>query len=118
MTSEEDRAIFIGEKLGIVTNGKVWFYGKTYLINDMCKEYSPREVIEWLSSPEGIHAIKQKMIERGYNFNQIMYFREVALWSCAFLNEKTPIYTHEFGKEEAEAILDAAEKALRREDAR
>ena len=98
MTSEEERAIFIGERL----------FG--YSVN----------FIGWLSTPNGIHAIKQKMIERGWE------------WYCRYFGHNDESYAFNFCKygerqliielgaeatTEVEAILTATEKALRSEDA-
>jgi hypothetical protein len=119
MTSEEDQAIFIGERLGIfqpcemasIIPGHLttWIEYK----NDVDGGYYALEyAMKWLSSLEGIRAIKQKMIERGYSM-YIDYNSDSKEWCCDFFFPKKHQGKH--GATEAEAVLAATEKALRRE---
>lgn len=70
------------------------------------------DLTEWLSSPEGISAVKARMIERGYSM-YLDYNAENKEWCCDFFFPKK--HQGKNGNTEAEAVLIACEKALKAE---
>lgn len=79
---------------------------------------------DWLVSPDGINAIKQAMIERGYDVT-IGYSHDSKIWDCLFYpwkkSKEDAVYKplqltyfeYQAEKEtESEAVIHAAAKAL------
>lgn len=98
MTSEE-RAVLIAGKLALNKNDPILW---------------DKNLANWLSSQDGILAVKARMIDNGYNMLIVKF--DKGYW-CGFeLNGKYPIYIGDgCYPSEAEAVLAACEKALRAE---
>ena len=112
MTNEE-RAVWIGERLGLITKQRERYWGTAYELHDIAKEYTPIELNDWLSSPDGIAAVKMKMIERGYDY-LITSVRGFG-FCCDFIPIISDGIFKGLGTTEAEAVLEATYKALRSE---
>lgn len=98
---KNEQAAYIGEKL---SSSLPWggVYGGFY---------NPGFPI-WLRSPDGTAAVKAAMVERGYSMH-LDYSGENNEWCCDFFFPKK--HQGNYGKTEVEAVLAAAETALRAE---
>ena len=96
--TDEERVVWIGER--ILSDRKVW---------ERRQAQTDGDILCWLSSPIGLADIKQAMIERGYSM-YLDYNVENKEWCCDFFFPKKHQGKH--GKTEAEAVLQAAYKAL------
>ncbi len=117
MTNEE-RAVFIGERLW---NLKINPFDPTLIIWDnpdktrgfLNFEDDKQYFLEWLSSPEGIFAVKDAMIEKGWQISTVSNDHGC---NCLMINmHKTTQHYMGSKKTEDKAVLAAAEKALRAE---
>lgn len=104
---EEERAAFIGDKLGFKPYGDCFRSDDGWIIS---RDY----YIKWLSLPEGLQVIKQKMIERGYYW-ELSYLEEFSdvpnqYYMIFDLGCKSWSAWHET---ESEAMLAACYKALK-----
>ena len=115
--TEEERAVWILEKLTKLfikpSDGDQMYsfsfgHGAYYMdtVEDLTK---------WLSSPEGIVAVKAAMIDREYGIF-ISHSRADNMWDCEFCKKGCNLDNERYGNTEAEAVLAAAEKALKSEE--
>lgn len=82
-------------------------------------------LIKWMSSPEGIHAVKQGMVERKFSYKIYTSWiknkdAKSVYGNCCIFSQFDPdegidIEAGGMGETEAEAVLAAAYKALARE---
>lgn len=133
--TDEERAVWLGERKRATLIGERLFNGcfdAMGLIVYPCKNsevvgYADfSDYLEWLQSADGIHAVKKKMIERGYIVGTCGHpkldERKGAYTNCRIhkpylhempYEERIKIDIHEANKNtEAEAVLAAACKAL------
>lgn len=103
----EERAIYIGERLGIE---------RGVMDNDVID--STRSCLnmwfaKWLSSPDGTEEVERAMIERGYHVIVTYCNGE---WMCDFSLNSGCGNVMTVGSTKSEAILSAAYKALKAEE--
>lgn len=123
--TDEERAVWVGDRLwGVIKYnvGIVDVVRYRYPSNQN-RERTLDYYLEWISSPDGIHAIKQAMIDRGW-FWEVCY-SNIDSYLCS-LAKLAPYLVHDApssgykvikgkGKTEAEAVIAAAYEALNSE---
>ncbi len=144
MTNEE-RAVFIGERLlgikvgflqkgfgthvTIITKGTVVPPMPKYDVIDLYSFWSGDEegkkknedshpfkfFTRWISSPDGIHAVKAAMIERGFIITITLDPTDIVSKAKCWIWSNNELYMS-YKDDEAEAVLAATYKALRAED--
>ncbi len=98
----EERALFIGERLEITA---------PFMLDGLSKKFTV-----WLSMPDGLNVVEEKMIERGFDIVVGYLKLDKEPWQCCIYREFYRDHDEESSSIKSEAILNAAYAALKREE--